>query len=226
MNIEQSKETNNALSEILSMSPNWQVKKMSIEDLSENSKLALKSKYRRVKQALKEKFSESIAPGQAQSLADILSSDEDDEPLESDPDELLNVYKSSDKFGKMIALSFAVQKHSKTVVMEALNCLKRKVDEARKFQVFSEVIKTPDVSKHNRLKLDIKKCNHFLDFIFNNGLLQDVAYGTSVLKYTNEEKQVVPHAILVARFEHVITYYQNFVMNLFSCYLIALCTGS
>ena len=107
--IEQSKETNNALSEILSMSPNWQVKKKSIEDLSENSKLALKSKYKRAKQALKEKFLESIPLGQAQSLADILSSDEDDELLESDLDELLNIYKSSDKFGKMIALSFAAQ---------------------------------------------------------------------------------------------------------------------
>ena len=107
--IEQSKETNNALSEILSMSPNWQVKKKSIEDLSENSKLALKSKYKRAKQALKEKFLESIALGQAQSLADILSSDENDELLESDLDELLNIYKSSDKFGKMIALSFAAQ---------------------------------------------------------------------------------------------------------------------
>ena len=107
--IEQSKETNNALSEILSMSPNWQVKKKSIEDLSENSKLALKSEYKRAKQALKEKFLESIALGQAQSLADILSSDEDDELLESDLDELLNIYKSSDKFGKMIALSFAAQ---------------------------------------------------------------------------------------------------------------------
>ena len=106
---EQSKEPNNALSEILSMSPNWQVKKKSIEDLSENSKLALKSKYKRAKQALKEIFSESIALGQAQSLADILSSDEDDELLESDLDELLNIYKSSDKFGKMIALSFAAQ---------------------------------------------------------------------------------------------------------------------
>ena len=108
------------------MSPNWQVKKKSIEDLSENSKLALKSKYKRATQALKERFSESIAPGQAQSLADILLSNEDDELLESDLDELLNIYKSSDKFGKMIALGFAAQKHSKTVVMEAFNCSKQK----------------------------------------------------------------------------------------------------
>ena len=98
----------------------------------------------------------------------------------------------------MIALSFAAQKLSKTVVMEAFNCSKQKVHEARKLQVFSEGIKTPDVSKHNRLELDINKCNHFLDFIFSNGLLHDIPYETSVLKYTNGEKQAVPHAILVA----------------------------
>ena len=69
--------------------------------------------------------------------------------------------------------------------MEAFNCSKGKVDEARMLQVFSEGIKTPDVSKHNRLRLDINKYNHVLDFTFNNGLLQDIAYGTSVMKYTN-----------------------------------------
>ena len=146
---------------------------------------ALKSIYQIAKQALNEKFLEPSAPGQAQSLADILPSNEDNELLESDLDELLNTYKSSDTFVKMIALSFAAQKHSKAVVMEAFNCSKQKVDEARKLQVFSEGIKTPDVSKHNRLRLDINKCNHFLDFTFNNGLLQDIAYGTSVMKYTN-----------------------------------------
>ena len=109
----------------------------------------------------------------------------------------------------MIALCFDAQKHGKTVKMEAFNCSKQKVDEAKKLQVFSDGIKTTDVSKHNRLKLDINKWNHFMDFNFSIGLLQNVAYETSVLKYTNGKKQVVPHAILVARFKHVINYYQK-----------------
>ena len=107
-----------------------------------------------------------------------MSSDDDDELLESDLDELLNICKSSDKLGRIITLNFTAQKHSKTVVMEVFNYSKRKVDEARKLQIFLEGIKTPDVSKHNRLELDINKCNNFLDFIFNNGLLQVILYGT------------------------------------------------
>ena len=71
----------------------------------------------------------------------------------------------------MIALRFVAQKHSKTIVMETFNCSKQKIDEARKLLVFSEGIKTADVSKHNRPKLDINKCHYFMDFIFNNGLL-------------------------------------------------------
>ena len=78
----------------------------------------------------------------------------------------------------MISLRFAAQRQSKTVEMKAFNCSMQKIDEIRKLQVFSESTKTPDVSKHNRLKLDINKCNHFLVFIFNNGSLQDVTYGT------------------------------------------------
>ena len=187
------------------MNPNQQVKKKSIEKLSENSKLALKSKCKRDKQDKKKNPQSLLHQGKLK-VQQILCSNEDDEMLESDLGELLNIYKSKDKFGKMIALSFAAQKYSKTVVMEAFNCSKRKVDEARKLQVLSAGIKTPDISKHNRLKLDINKCNRFLDFIFNNGLLQDVAYRTSVLKYTNGEKQVVPHAILIARFKHMVTY--------------------
>lgn len=52
-----------------------------------------------------------------------------------------------------------------------------------------------------------------INFIFNNGLLQDVAYGTATLKYDNGEKQKVPHAIVVARFNHVISYYLQFCTN-------------
>ena len=147
----------------------------------------MKSKCKRAKQDKKKNPQSLLHQGKLK-VSQILCSNEDDELLESDLDELLNIYKSKDKFGKMIALSFAAQKHSKTVAMEAFNCSKRKVDEARKLQVFSAGIKTPEISKHNRLKLDINKCNRFLDFVFNNGLLQDVAYRTSVLKYTNGEK--------------------------------------
>ena len=161
----------------------------------------LKSKYKKAKCALKEKFAESVAPGQASCLVEILSSsnEEDSEELPDELENLLEIYKSSDKFGKMVALNLASQKHSKTFIMKSFECSKRKVDDARK--IISDGIHVPEVTKHTRSRLDLNKCQHFLDFIFNNWLLQDVAYGTSTLRYESGESQTVPHAVIVARFK-------------------------
>ena len=177
---------------------------------------ALKTKYKKAKCALKERFAEAVAPGQASSLAYILSSSEEDEGtagLSNDTAALVKVFNSSDKFGKLVALSLASKTLTKSCIMETFDCSKRQVDNARSLQINFDGIHAPKNSKHHRFKLDMNKCEHFLDFIFNNGLLQDVAYGTATLEYDNGEKQKVPHAIVVARFKHVISYYLQFCSN-------------
>ena len=42
-------------------------------------------------------------------------------------------------------------------------------------------------------KLNIQKCEHFLDCLFNNKLLQDVAFGVTNLKFDNEDFQKTAH---------------------------------
>ena len=101
--------------------PSWQVKRKSIEDLSNNSVTSLKSRYKKAKCALKQKFAESVAPGQASNLADILSSSDEDENtarLSNDTAAFLQVYKNSDKFGELVSLSFASKTLSKSSIME------------------------------------------------------------------------------------------------------------
>ena len=46
-------------------------------------------------------------------------------------------------------------------------------------------------------RLDQTKCEHFLDFIFTSGILYDVAYGITKLKYDTGEEQKIAHAILM-----------------------------
>ena len=53
-------------------------------------------------------------------------------------------------------------------------CTKHQVDKARKFQSKNDTFALPSKSKYKQNKLDIAKCEHFLDFIFNSCLLQDV----------------------------------------------------
>ena len=64
----------------------------------------------------------------------------------------------------------------------------------------------PDIT-HSRQRMDQSKAEHFLDFLFEIGALQDVAYGTTTLKYDSGDKQSVTHAVLTALKSHVIQDY-------------------
>ena len=71
-------------------------------------------------------------------------------------------------------------------------------------------------------RLNVSKCEHFLDFVFMSGLLQDVAYGVTNIKYDNVEKQKVAHAVLPTKYSYAISFYlQSCSINgLFFVYFI------
>ena len=57
--------------------------------------------------------------------------------------------------------------------------------------------------------MDMRKVEHFIDFIFSNGLLQDVAYSVSKWKYDSRDVQTIPHMILKSKYSHTIAFYQQ-----------------
>ena len=61
--------------------------------------------------------------------------------------------------------------------------------------------------KHNRQRMDQLKCEYFLDFIFTSGILMNVAYGTTNIKYDSGITQTLPSAVLTVRFKHAIGSY-------------------
>ena len=99
---------------------------------------------------LKEKFAESVAPGQASNLADILSSSDEDENtarLSNDTAALLQVYKNNDKFRKLVSLTSKTL--SKSSIMETFDCSKRQVENARSLQIDFDRIYVPENIKHH-----------------------------------------------------------------------------
>ena len=187
--IENAENTHSSLVEALDITPPWQVKRKGIVDLTNNSMRTIKRNYKKAKLALKNKFAEAVAPGQSSVLADMLSDDDDDDMLDETINENLktmkDIYKSSDNFGQLVILSFALQQYSKVNIMNYFDGSKRKVDNARKLYSLAEGISIPENKKHKQSKLDLRKCDHFLDFIFHNGLIQDAAYGTTDLTYSS-----------------------------------------
>ena len=49
----------------------------------------------------------------------------------------------------------------------------------------ANALEIPKKATITRSKLIIQKCEHFLDFLFNNKLLKDVAYGVTNLEFDN-----------------------------------------
>lgn len=103
--------------------------------------------------------------------------------------------------GKLVILSLLDhRKYTKQFIMDTFNCSRYHVDAARKWHSCSDGLLLP----FSHSWLDLPKCEHFLDFIFTSGLLQDVAFGVTKIKYDNGDEQKIAHAILTTKFSHVL----------------------
>ena len=57
--------------------------------------------------------------------------------------------------------------------------------------------------------MDMRKVEHFIDFIFSDGLLQDVTYSVTKLKYDSGDEQTIPHMILKSKYSETIAFSQQ-----------------
>ena len=57
--------------------------------------------------------------------------------------------------------------------------------------------------------MDMRKVEHFIDFNFSDGLLQDVAYSVTKLKYDSGDEQTIIHTILKSKYSETIAFYQQ-----------------
>ena len=127
--------------------------------------------------------------------------------MPSELTEHLCEFKQSDSFGKTVILSLIDHKKYTDFIASIFNCSKYLVKKARKWRLHTVGIQFPTKNKIKRNKLDIYKFEHFLDYFFTSGLMQDVAYGITKLKYDSGGTKTIPYAILTANYSHVIASY-------------------
>ena len=158
---------------------------------------------------MSKKFAESVAPAQTDKLLCSLMEDE------NDLDYVLNLYNKTDSMGQLVILSLIDPKnYTKQKNMETFNCTKHKNGQARKWDAINSGLVLPTKVQFKRNKLNVSKCEHFLDFAFMSGLLQDVAYGVTKIKYDSVEEQKVAHAVLTTKYSHAVSFYlQNCSIN-------------
>ncbi|XP_065681689.1 uncharacterized protein LOC136095279 [Hydra vulgaris] len=202
-----------SVTEVLNASPIKFRLKRKFEYLEDTTKDKLKRKYVRLENLLKKKFAEAVAPGQEEILIDFLNSknvDEINSPLPIEIIRAQKVYKQSDSMGKLVILSLIDHtKYTKKFIMNTFECTKHRIETARKWHASHKGLAFPEKKVFVRSNLDQTKCEHFLDFIFTNGILHDVAYGITKLKYDSGEEQKIVHAILTTKYSHAIMFYRK-----------------
>ena len=168
----------------------YQIKRKRVSDLAESTKQKLKKKFERAQEQLKRKFAEAIAPGQSEEfINDIVNDKMEQSSTEKEaPKELIRmskIYQQSDAITFLIIILSLVDhdKYSKQLLMKTFGCSKYKIDQARKFRSLNTGIKLPQTGPKTNVCMDIGKVEHFFDFLFSSGILQDVAYGTTKVKW-------------------------------------------
>ena len=91
--------------------------------------------------------------------------------------------------------------------MNIFNCSLYEINQGEKMRIQSEGLLLPAKTKHIRRKLNKDKVEHFLEFVFNSGLLEDVAYGTHNIKFDSDLKLKVANTVLTTKYTHGITFY-------------------
>ena len=69
--------------------------------------------------------------------------------------------------------------------MKLFNCSRYLLDKAKKASYFQQI------NQYNltKSKLDCEKAQHFIEFLFSSGAIEEVAYGTTILKVNELESQ-------------------------------------
>jgi len=196
-----------ALTEPASASPLKFRLTSSVNQLSETTVRYQKRKYKDFKKAIKKRYKEILAPGQEKEISALISSSEsDEEDVPTDLKFLLQAYDKAESEKQKTLILTAVPKdsYSQADIMSYFSCTKYRVQMARKWQNELGASNYETKRRSFRNKLNMDSAEHFLTFLFEGDLIQDVAYGVSYMKYM---KQILPKSILKLSRSHTIAEY-------------------
>ena len=138
------------------------------------------------------------------------SESEEVEEVDDDILEMVPVYQNSDSISQISILSLINhERYSKQKITSLFGSSKYKVDLKRIWKQQNACLFKVQKDTFTRNQFNFNKCEHFLDFIFSCGLLQDIAYGVQKLKFTSGETETALKAIITSQHSHIICLYKE-----------------
>ena len=203
-------EANNVLKLISkdSMAFTRQVTKTDISSLSSETVRKLKRSYDSAMSAASTFFCESLAPNQGQSLKQLF---EQSSAKHSVPNEVVEAYENApNNRWRCLILSLFSSALKPAQLKDIFDCSTRMINNSREIsrqQKQFEIITKPEKITRNRLDTD--RIRFFYSFLFNSGLYQDVAYGTTSLKFDSGDSALIPKLAKTALNTHILQIYER-----------------
>lgn len=156
---------------------------------------------------------ECIAPGQSSDLFELISKSTTAETTFADDKDivgrLITLYNSaSSRVTQLEILSLFVQDYSKAQLKEMIpGITKWRIDEARRHAALYGPGTSKEVTKAHRARMDPVKVDHFIDFISQPHFLQDVAFGTRIIKLSDGTTLEIPNVIRTVTSSRLVNLY-------------------
>ena len=208
-------DVNEFLDNSVNISPvKFQINQTSVNDLSKTAMNYHKRKFHEAVESFKLEYSKRIAPGQETQFVEQCETEASkipELPL-SEITLLRDAYLSADTENQRILILSALppERYSKKEVMKMFQCNRYMVDQARKWRREDGALIAKEKKLFSRVKMDLDGARHFIEFLFSSDLLQDIAYGTNTLIYSNGQKQLLPKSILTMSRSHTIVSYKSY----------------
>jgi hypothetical protein len=196
-----------------SLSPiKYQVKKTLVETC-DSTLYALKRKTKSAVTAFEQAYTEMLVPGRGSELRAIVLTEKEAGKAESTI--ISNLKRAVDcaptRQMKAMLISTVCNEMSIQKLMTLFSCSRATVELAKQISNYvPDTVKTlVTPSPVTRKRLDMLKAEHFIDFLFSSGCLQDVAYGSTKITLSTGKEFVVPKLKRTNNKAHIIRMYEN-----------------
>lgn len=178
-----------------------------IEQMSEGSLNYFRSVHQQFQSTLTDTFCRLVAPEQEQQMKRVL---ECQQKLESDQ-LLLHLKEAFEscttRKARLSILMLIPKTFSKLKICELFGCSFYEVERARSITKLYGSCGVEPKQERIYSRLSFQKAQHFINFLFSTGLLQEVAYGTTKLKLDSGDTITVANTILNGIYEHAVKQY-------------------
>ncbi|CAF1498775.1 unnamed protein product [Adineta steineri] len=181
-----------------------------VHDLSTGTIRLLKRYYESIIKEVSSFICECFAPGQGEKLHECF-----EEKLDSTTQSILEAYHSApSRKWKYFLLSTVSTQFTTDALQSMSSCNRYMIDKSRYTLHQNDQFNSMEKKVVIRNRLETNRLEFFFDFLFSSGLVQDVAHGTTFLRFDRGDKVLVPHVVRTMMKNHVYqVYYQHCIQT-------------